>query len=82
MGMVPIDHDVVQDFYVKKCFLPCIKTLYFIIGSAAYAFKPKDIRFNTKTLSPDSGGKLTESDIKERIDRLCKTLENKVCFLF
>ncbi|XP_024028985.1 protein CHROMATIN REMODELING 24 [Morus notabilis] len=47
------------------------------IDGAGYAFNPKDIRLNKKTPSPDSEGKLTESEIKERISRLSNTLANK-----
>ena len=37
---------------------------------------------NKKISSPDSTSKLTESELKERINRLCKTLANKVYFLY
>lgn len=61
-----------------------VENLLYIIDSAEYAFNPKDVRLNKKSSSPDSGGKLTESEIKDRIDRLSRTLANKVClgFLF
>ncbi|KAF3969894.1 hypothetical protein CMV_006353 [Castanea mollissima] len=47
------------------------------VDGAAYAFKPKDVNMNKKTSSPDSGGKLTESDIKEKIKHLSQMLANK-----
>ncbi|PON78685.1 Protein CHROMATIN REMODELING [Trema orientale] len=46
------------------------------VDGAEHAFNPKDVRLMKKS-SPDSGGKLTESEIKDRIDRLSKTLANK-----
>ncbi|XP_050259365.1 uncharacterized protein LOC126704402 isoform X4 [Quercus robur] len=48
------------------------------VDGAAYAFKPKDVNMNKKSSSPDSGGKLTESDIKEKIKHLSQMLANKV----
>ncbi|KAF3440622.1 hypothetical protein FNV43_RR18906 [Rhamnella rubrinervis] len=47
------------------------------VNAAEYAFKPKDIILEKKTSSPDSVGKLTESEIKERISRLSQTIANK-----
>lgn len=66
---------------VKKCLISCVNNFLCIIDSAGYAFNPKDIRLNKKTPSPDSEGKRTESEIKERICRLSNTLANKVCLL-
>ncbi|KAH7520927.1 hypothetical protein FEM48_Zijuj08G0197600 [Ziziphus jujuba var. spinosa] len=47
------------------------------VNGAEYAFKPKDVKSEKKVTSPDSVGKLTESEIKERINRLSITLANK-----
>ncbi|KAL5538257.1 hypothetical protein UlMin_045465 [Ulmus minor] len=47
------------------------------VNGAEFAFNPKDVRLNKKSASPDSSGKITESEIKERIIRLSKTLANK-----
>ncbi|KAG8640786.1 protein CHROMATIN REMODELING 24 isoform X1 [Manihot esculenta] len=47
------------------------------INGAVHAFNPKDVKLNKKSSSPDSVGKLTESEIKERISRLSKLLGNK-----
>ncbi|KAK7831062.1 protein chromatin remodeling 24, partial [Quercus suber] len=47
------------------------------VDGAAYAFKPKDVNMTKKSSSPDSGGKLTESDIKEKIKHLSQMLANK-----
>lgn len=47
---------------------------------AEYAFKPKDIRLNRKISSPESAAKLTENEIKERINRLSQIFSNKVWF--
>ncbi|KAJ6740932.1 hypothetical protein OIU79_000950 [Salix purpurea] len=48
------------------------------VDGAAHAFNPKDVNLNKKASSPDSVGKLTESEILERIDRLTQLLGNKV----
>ncbi|KAJ6917112.1 protein CHROMATIN REMODELING 24-like [Populus alba x Populus x berolinensis] len=48
------------------------------VDGAARAFNPKDVNLNKKTSSPDSVGKLTESEILERINRLSQLLGNKV----
>ncbi|XP_056168779.1 protein CHROMATIN REMODELING 24 isoform X1 [Syzygium oleosum] len=48
------------------------------VDGAAYAFKPKDVPLNKKNHSPGSSGKQTESDIKERINRLSRMLLDKV----
>ncbi|GMY12529.1 protein CHROMATIN REMODELING 24 isoform X1 [Fagus crenata] len=48
-----------------------------IVDGAAYAFNPKDVNLNKKSSSPDSGGKLTESEIKGKINRLSQMLGNK-----
>ncbi|KAJ8769138.1 hypothetical protein K2173_000913 [Erythroxylum novogranatense] len=47
------------------------------VDGAMYAFKPKDVNLNMKSTSPESTGKLTESQIKERINRLSLILANK-----
>ncbi|KAM6590487.1 hypothetical protein CsatA_013092 [Cannabis sativa] len=47
------------------------------VDGAEYAFNPKDVKLNKKSSSPDSGGKLTESEIKDKIFRLSKTLANQ-----
>ncbi|XP_062095785.1 protein CHROMATIN REMODELING 24 [Humulus lupulus] len=47
------------------------------VDGAEYAFIPKDVKLNKKSSSPDSGGKLTESEIKDKIFRLSKTLANQ-----
>ncbi|KAB5548238.1 hypothetical protein DKX38_011644 [Salix brachista] len=48
------------------------------VDGAAHAFNPKDVNLNKKASSPDSVGKLTESEILERINRLTQLLGNKV----
>ncbi|KAJ6918655.1 protein CHROMATIN REMODELING 24 [Populus alba x Populus x berolinensis] len=48
------------------------------VDGAVHAFNPKDVNLKKKTSSPDSVGKLTESEIKERINRLSQILGNKV----
>ncbi|XP_021677310.2 protein CHROMATIN REMODELING 24 isoform X2 [Hevea brasiliensis] len=48
------------------------------VDGAVHAFNPKDVKLNKKSSSPDSVGKLTESEIKERIKRLSQLLGNKV----
>ncbi|KAK8710077.1 hypothetical protein V6N13_145418 [Hibiscus sabdariffa] len=45
---------------------------------AEYAFKPKDIMLNRKSSSPDDITELTESEIKQRINRLSQIFANKV----
>ncbi|XP_065875193.1 protein CHROMATIN REMODELING 24 isoform X2 [Euphorbia lathyris] len=48
------------------------------VDGAEHAFNPKDVKVNKKISSPDSFGKLTESEIKDRISRLSQILGNKV----
>uniref|UniRef100_A0A2P2IXE2 Protein CHROMATIN REMODELING 24 n=1 Tax=Rhizophora mucronata TaxID=61149 RepID=A0A2P2IXE2_RHIMU len=48
------------------------------VHGAMNAFRPKDVELNKKISSPESVGKLTESEIKERINRLSHILANKV----
>ncbi|KAJ6775137.1 hypothetical protein OIU79_018338 [Salix purpurea] len=48
------------------------------VDGAVHALNPKDVNLKKKTSSPDSVGKLTESEIKERINRLSQILGNKV----
>ncbi|KDP31473.1 hypothetical protein JCGZ_15353 [Jatropha curcas] len=48
------------------------------IDGALHAFNPKDVKLNKKNASPDSVGKLSESQIKEQINRLAQILGNKV----
>ncbi|GMI99315.1 chromatin remodeling 24 [Hibiscus trionum] len=45
---------------------------------AEYAFKPKDVMLNRKSPSPEDIAKLTESEIKQRINRLSHIFANKV----
>ncbi|PPR98605.1 hypothetical protein GOBAR_AA22069 [Gossypium barbadense] len=45
---------------------------------AVYAFKPKDIMMSRKSLSPIEVAKLTESEIKQRINRLSQIYANKI----
>lgn len=47
---------------------------------AQYAFKPKEVNLHKTNSSADSAGKLTESEIKGRINRLSQILANKVLF--
>lgn len=47
---------------------------------AEYAFKPKDVTVGRKISSPLDTSKLTESEIKERINRVSQILGNKVWF--
>ncbi|KAK4772718.1 hypothetical protein SAY86_014493 [Trapa natans] len=50
------------------------------VDGAAFAFNPKDVKHTalSKSQSPASSGKLTESEIRERISRLSHMLGNKV----
>lgn len=64
----------------KNISIALAENLLFTFDRAEYAFKPKDIILEKKTSSPDSVGKFTESEIKERISRLSQTLANKVNF--
>ncbi|KAK7358796.1 hypothetical protein VNO77_00735 [Canavalia gladiata] len=47
-----------------------------IADGAEFAFNPKDAKLSKKGSSPSSAGKLTESDIKDKIKRLSQTLSN------
>lgn len=67
--------------WTGKRLLHVMKFLVFIIDRAEYAFKPKDVILNKKPSSPNDAGKLTESEIKQRINRLSQTLANKVFLL-
>ncbi|XP_015573004.2 protein CHROMATIN REMODELING 24 [Ricinus communis] len=46
------------------------------VDGAVYALNPKDVKLNKKSCSPENVGKLTESEIKERISRLSQLLGN------
>ncbi|KAL2342897.1 hypothetical protein Fmac_004182 [Flemingia macrophylla] len=46
------------------------------VTSIEFAFNPKDVRTSRKGSSPSSAGKLTESEIKDKINRLSQTLSN------
>ena len=48
------------------------------LGSSQYAFNPKEVVVHKKVSSPQDPYKMTESDIKERINRLSQLLSNKV----
>lgn len=48
------------------------------IYGAKFAFNPKDVKLNRFTTNTSSPGKPTEKEIKDRINRLSQTLENKV----
>ncbi|KHN17394.1 DNA excision repair protein ERCC-6-like [Glycine soja] len=45
-----------------------------------FAFNPKDVGLSKKGSSPSSAGKLTESEIKDKIKSISQTLSNMVCF--
>ncbi|OMO56201.1 SNF2-related protein [Corchorus olitorius] len=47
------------------------------IDGAQYAFKPKDVNLSRKSSSPKNAAKLTESEIKEKINRLSQLIANK-----
>ncbi|RDY00771.1 Protein CHROMATIN REMODELING 24, partial [Mucuna pruriens] len=47
-----------------------------IADGAEFAFKPKDVASSKKGSSPSSAGKLTESEIKDKINRISRTLSN------
>ncbi|KAL2941812.1 Protein CHROMATIN REMODELING 24 [Bienertia sinuspersici] len=47
------------------------------VDGSQYAFNPKDVNLHKIDSSPESSSKLTESDIKERINRLSQILSNK-----
>lgn len=52
--------------------------LYFIFSSAQFAFNPKDVPVRRNNASPSISSKLTESEIKQQINRLSQVYENKV----
>ncbi|KAJ1387805.1 SNF2-related, N-terminal domain [Sesbania bispinosa] len=47
-----------------------------IADGVDFAFNPKDVNLSKKGSSPSSAGKLTESEIKDKINRLSQTLSN------
>lgn len=51
-------------------------TEHYVAGSQ-YAFNPKDVNLHKMSASPQHASKMTESDIKERINRLSQILSNK-----
>ncbi|CAO2836884.1 unnamed protein product [Amaranthus hypochondriacus] len=51
-------------------------TEHYVNGSQ-YAFCPKDVNLHKMNSSPQCAAKITESDIKERINRLSQLLSNK-----
>ncbi|KAA8531251.1 hypothetical protein F0562_005960 [Nyssa sinensis] len=48
------------------------------VDGAAHAINPKDVKLYKKSTSPESTGKPTEEEIKERINRLSQIFANKV----
>ncbi|GAB4855701.1 hypothetical protein Ancab_024343 [Ancistrocladus abbreviatus] len=48
-----------------------------MVHGAEFAFKPKDVPLGLKKTSPDSSSKETESEIKERLNRLSQLLSNQ-----
>ncbi|WCJ41023.1 chromatin remodeling 24 [Euphorbia peplus] len=48
------------------------------VDGSVHAFNPKDVKVRTKMSSPNSIEKLTESEIKERINRVSQLLGDKV----
>ena len=57
-----------------------IFTLHFncFFDRSELAFNPKDVKLSRKSASPSTDGKLTESEIRDKIKRLSQTLANKV----
>ncbi|KAF7840134.1 protein CHROMATIN REMODELING 24 [Senna tora] len=47
------------------------------IAAAEFAFNPKEVKLSKKNSSPSSAGKLSESEIKDKIKRISQTLTNK-----
>ncbi|XP_027916383.1 protein CHROMATIN REMODELING 24 isoform X1 [Vigna unguiculata] len=47
-----------------------------ITYGSEFAFNPKNVTTSKKSSSPSSAGKLTESEIKDKINRLSQTLSN------
>lgn len=47
------------------------------VDGAEFAFNPKEVKLNKKGSSPNSAGKLTESEIRDKIKRISQTLANK-----
>ena len=56
--------------------------IFIYVASAEFAFNPKEIKLSKKGSSPNSSGKLTETEIREKIKRISRTLEDKVFLLF
>lgn len=56
--------------------------LFFMFGSAQFAFNPKDVVVQRKNLSPNISNKLTESEIKQQINRLTQVYANKVISIY
>ncbi|XP_028770191.1 protein CHROMATIN REMODELING 24 isoform X2 [Neltuma alba] len=48
------------------------------VDGAEFAFNPKEVKLSQKGSSPDSAGKLTGSEIRDKIRRISQTLANKV----
>ncbi|KAK4264709.1 hypothetical protein QN277_025847 [Acacia crassicarpa] len=47
------------------------------VDAAEFAFNPKEVKVSKKGSSPNSAGKWTESEIKDKIKRISQTLANK-----
>ncbi|XP_021862017.2 protein CHROMATIN REMODELING 24 isoform X2 [Spinacia oleracea] len=60
----------------KKYGSSSTSTEHYVAG-AQYAFNPKDVNLNKTNVSPQYTTKMTESDIKERINRLSQLLSDK-----
>jgi uncharacterized protein YdgA (DUF945 family) len=56
--------------------------LFFSKTRAEFAFNPKNVNLSKKGSSPGNDGKMTESEIVDKINRLSQTLSNAVCSVF
>ena len=67
--------------YRKNTLSHGVITSFSFASRARFAFNPKDVKLNRfATNASSSPSKPTEREIKERINRLSQTLENKVRF--
>lgn len=69
-----------QNLYLLfKCLIVICLILTFIFFSSQFAINPKDVS-RSKHISPKISNKLTESEIKQQINRLSQVYANKVSY--
>ncbi|KAK7318422.1 hypothetical protein RJT34_03122 [Clitoria ternatea] len=72
----PVEDEVTRNYRTNYIGTSVSSTQEPIVDGAEFAYNPKDVKPSKKETSPSSGGKRTESEIKDKINRLSLTLSN------